>query len=269
MDLSSGNAKKILGLQNKTTVSQFDNFICETDGVVIGRGTLALETSLAEVIKIQKHTTKKCNELGKPVIISTQLLENMVNHNKPTTPEVTDITNAVLDGVDALLLSGETAYGHDPVRAFKVCANICIEAEKHLDYQGRCEHIKSIIGSNITISENTCYSAVTTVLSNHAKAIVCLTESGKTAQLISRFMPPCAIVALTNSQVTVRQMRIIRGVYPFYVTETQESELVDKIHNIIRKENFAQEGDDIVVVGGLMFNFSAGSTCSLKILKVK
>lgn len=269
MDLSSGNAKKFLGLQNKTTVSQFDKFICETDGVVIGRGTLALETSLADVIKIQKNTTKKCNELGKPVVISTQLLENMVLHNKPTTPEVTDITNAVLDGVDALLLSGETAYGHDPVRAFKVCANICIEAEKHLDYQGECEHIKKILGSNITITENTCYSAVTTVLSTNAKAIICLTESGKTAQIISRFMPPCAIVALTNNQVTERQMRIIRGVYPFYVTETQEIELIDRIHDIVRNDGFAQEGDNIVVVGGLMFNFSAGSTCSLKILKVK
>ncbi|OMJ91911.1 hypothetical protein SteCoe_5472 [Stentor coeruleus] len=269
MDLASSNIKKFLGLQNKGTVTQFEKLITETDGVVIGRGTLALETSLADVCRIQKKTVKRCNELGKPVIISTQLLESMVFHNTPTRSEVTDITNAVLDGTDALMLSGETAYGHDPVRAFNACARICIEAEKYLDCQGECERIKKLLGNNITITENTCYSAVTTVLSTHAKVIVCLTESGRTAQIISRFMPPCAIVSLTNSEVTERQMRIIRGVYPFFVKETQESELKDRIFEIVKTGNFAEVGDNIVVVGGLLYNFAAGHTCSLKILVVK
>jgi pyruvate kinase len=269
INLADPSAKKILGVQNKDSLEMFDQTIQGVDGVVIGRGTLALETSLADVCRVQKKIVKKCNELSKPVIISTQLLESMVYHNSPTRSEVTDVTNAVLDGADALLLSGETAYGHDPIRAFLACARICVEAERHLNYSDQCEKIKKILGKNITITENTCYSAVTTVLCTDAKVIVCLTESGRTAQIISRFMPPCAIVALTNSRRTERTMKIMRGVHPFFVTESDELELLMKIFDIVKREKFAVVGDNIVLVGGLLQNFAAGNTCTLKILTVR
>ena len=266
---SATNAKKFLGLQNKSSLSMFEDIINECDGVVIGRGTLALETSLADVCRIQKKVVHRCNELAKPVVISTQLLESMVLSNTPTRSEVTDITNAVLDGADALMLSGETAYGIDPVRAFNACARICIEAEKYLDYANQCENVKKALGKNITISENTCFSAVTTVISTNAKVIICLTELGRTPQILSRFMPPCIIVALTNSQRTYRQMRIIRGVSPFYVTEEDEGELLIRIFDIVKTNHFGSEGDNIVLIGGLLHNFAAGATCSLRILTVK
>ena len=269
LSLSSLSAKKILGVQNKSCLNMFEDVTNIIDAVVIGRGTLALETSLADVCRIQKQVVSKCNKLAKPVIISTQLLENMIFHSSPTRSEVTDITNAVLDGADALLLSGETAYGIHPVHAFNACAKICIEAEKFLNYTGQCEKIKKHLGSGITVTENTCFSAVTTVLSINAKAIVCLTESGRTAQIISRFMPPCVIVALTNSEMTCRQMRIIRGVYPFHVKEERESDLLEKIFEIVKNNKFAQEGDFIVIVGGISHNFEAGATCSMKILTAK
>ena len=269
VNLCCPNTTKILGLQNKETLEMFDSIVEDADGVIIGRGTLALETSLADVCRIQKKVVRKCNELAKPVIISTQLLESMVYNNIPARSEVTDITNAVLDGADALMLSGETAFGHDPIRAFLACHRICIEAEKFLNYTEQCEKIKKMLGNQITVTENTCYSAVTTVLSIGAKVIVCLTESGKTAQLISRFMPPCAIVALTNSRKTEKKMKIIRGVYPFYVTEQQESDLQDRIFRIVKSQKFAETGEFIVIAGGLLHNFDAGNTCSLKILTVK
>ena len=158
---------------------------------------------------------------------------------------------------------------HKPVHAFNACAKICIEAEKFLNYTGQCEKIKKHLGSGITVTENTCFSAVTTVLSINAKAIVCLTESGRTAQIISRFIPPCVIVALTNSEMTCRQMRIIRGVYPFHVKEERESDLLEKIFEIVKNNKFAQEGDFIVIVGGISHNFEAGATCSMKILTAK
>lgn len=269
VDLCSPGTTKILGVQNKETLEIFDSIVDGADGVIIGRGTLALETSLAEVCRVQKKVVKKCNELSKPVIISTQLLESMVYHNAPTRSEVTDITNAVLDGADALMLSGETAFGHDPIRAFSYCHRICIEAEKFLKYTEQCEKIKKMLGDQITVTENTCYSAVTTVLSTGAKVIVCLTESGRTAQIISRFMPPCAIVALTNSRKTERKMKIMRGVYPFYVTEQREIDLQDRIFSIVKTQRFADIGDFIVIAGGILHNFDAGNTCSLKILTVK
>lgn len=269
LSLSSSSAKKILGVQNNIALTMFEEAAKLTDGVLIGRGTLALETSLADVCKIQKKIVDRCNELAKPVIISTQLLENMVLHNSPARSEVTDITNAVLDGADALLLSAETAYGQHPVKALEACSSICIEAEKYLDHVGKFEKIKKMLGKNMNIVEITCFTAVTTVLSTNAKLIVCLTESGRTAQIISRFMPPCIIVALTNSQTTQRQMRIIRGVYPFYVAEEAESEILEKIYTLAKTNSFASQGDFIVLVGGVLTKFAVAATCSLKILIAK
>lgn len=269
LNLINPSIKKIFGLQNKKSVELFENLINRSDAVVVGRGTLALETSLADVCKTQKKVVKRCNELGKPVIISTQLLENMVINKQPTRSEVTDVTNAVLDGADALVLTGETAYGEDPVGALKFCIKICQEAEKFLKYSEQCRKIKKIIGKNITITENTCYSAVTTVLSINAKAIVCLTESGSTAQIISRFLPPCPIVALTNSQKTERHMKVIRGVFPFYVQELNEENLLQTIYHLIKHNNFGQTDDHVVLVGGLSFSFEGGNTCSMRIVRVR
>lgn len=268
LNLISPNTKKIFGLQNKNSFDLFENILNRSDGVVVGRGTLALETSLADVCRIQKKVVKKCNELNKPVIISTQLLENMVINKFPTRSEVTDVTNAVLDGADALLLTGETAYGTDPVGSLKYCIRICQEAEKHLKYSDQCRIIKKILGKNLSVTENTCYSAVTTVLSINAKAIVCLTESGSTAQVISRFMPPCAIIALTNCQKTERQLKLVRGVFPFFVSEVTEEDLLQRINFVIKTHKFALIDDYFVLVGGINCNFEAGNTCSMRILRV-
>jgi pyruvate kinase len=269
IQLAPVKSKRIFCVQNKVGLTLFDECVQDCNAVILGRGTLALETSLAEVCRAQKEIVRVCNDLCKPVIVSTQLLESMVVNAAPTRSEVTDITNAVLDGADALLLTGETAYGVDPVRAFRACAQICVEAERFLNYDSRCEAVKQSLGKNITISENTCYAAVISVLALRARVIVCLTETGRTAQIISRFLPPCSIVALTDSQLTARQLRIVRGVHPFYVEEKGEEEIIQRIFGIVKEEKFAKEGELIVLVSGLCSVIDSGHSCSLKILTVK
>jgi len=254
--------KRFVGIQNKNSVDIMEEIITEGDGVVVGRGMLALETSLPQVFRIQKTIVKRCNELAKPVVISTQLLESMVSNSRPSRSEVTDITNAVLDGCDALILTGETAYGENPVRALEACSKICIEAERYLDYQKHLDYILRTLGSNISVAENICYCAVRSVLSLKAALIVCTTESGKTAQIISRFLPPCPILALTNSQRVLRQLKIVRGVFPSFLENP--SEVLQRTFEIAGE--FAVSGDILVFVGGSHNEFCQGKTCSFKIL---
>ncbi|CAG9320328.1 unnamed protein product [Blepharisma stoltei] len=261
------NIKKYIGIQNKDSADLKESLIRSADGIVIGRGMLALETSLAEVCRMQKEIIKLCNELGKPVVISTQLLESMVHKHTPSSSEVTDITNAVLDGCDALLLTGETAYGDNPVAALQACSRICLEAERFLDYQSQCESILSTIRENITVAENICYCAVRSILTLNGKLIVCLTQSGYTAQLISRFMPPCMILALTDSMKTLHSLRIVRGVYPVFIKNYQ-GPLIGQAMEIIKQTGLGKVGDVVAYLGSFEDHFEAGATSSLKIITI-
>ncbi|CAG9325760.1 pyk [Blepharisma stoltei] len=253
------NVKKFIGIQNSCAAQNSEALIQACDGVMIGRGMLALETSLADVCTIQKEIVKRCNELSKPVIISTQLLETMVHQKHPSSAEVTDISNAILDGCDALLLTGETAYGDHPVLALQTCEQICLEAEKYLDYNFQCEKILETIQSSITIAENVCYCAVRSVLALKGKIIICQTRSGRTAQQISRFMPPCLILALTNSPKTTRFLKAVRGVYPSMVEDPQKP-LIEIAIDKAKEVNLVERGDTVVYVGGTRDTFDTETT---------
>lgn len=213
------NAKKFVGIQSKEASDIYPDLLRMADGIVIGRGSLALETSLAHVCQLQKDITLEANSCGKPVIISTQILESMVYSARPGVTEALDVTNAVIDGCDGFVLTAETAYGLNPVRAVQACVSLCLEAEAVIDYER--ENEKMLRGmSSMSIIENICYCAVRSVLSIQAHLIACITNSGATALMISHFRPPCPILAITNRQKTVRQLRIIRGVFPAYCDET-------------------------------------------------
>lgn len=267
MILNLPNVKRFIGIQNKDSADIKEDLIEAFDGIVIGRGMLALETSLAEVCRIQKEIIKLCNELGKPVIISTQLLESMIHDRYPSSSEVTDITNAVLDGCDCLLLTGETAFGDNPVAALQACSEICLEAEKYLDYTGQCELIFNKLLNNISVTENVCYCAVRAIQALNGKLIVCVTKSGYTAELISRFMPRCTILALTNSMKTLHMLKIVRGVYPAIVTE-YGGLLVTQATEIIKSTGLAKIGDIVAYVGAFEDEFLEGSTSALRIITI-
>lgn len=263
------NAKKIVGIQSKEASDIYPELLRMADGIVIGRGSLALETSLAHVCQLQKDITLEANSVGKPVIISTQILESMVFSDRPGVTEVMDVTNAVIDGCDALILTAETAYGLNPVRAVQACVQLCLEAEAAIDYE-RENEIRLRGMSSMSIIENICYCAVRSVLSIHANLIACITTSGATATMISHFRPPCPILAITNRQKTVRQMRIIRGVYPAYCDETARLDiaLVNVAMEMAKREGLAKSGDVFVYVSGGHDSFQSGDTSSLRISKV-
>jgi len=258
------NVKRFVGIQTKESANSCEEFIDVSDGCSIGRGVLGLETSLPNVCKIQKYVTKVCNEKGKPVMVSTQVLESMVFKTKPSRAEVTGVFNVVYDGIDSILLTGETAYGKHPELAVRACASICMEAEKHIPYEEVSENILKNIQAPISIPENICYCAVRSVLSIKAKLIVCITKTGKTAQLISRFKPPCMILAITNSTKALKYMRIIRGVYPACLEEAKLTESF-KEHSmkVALEKELVQSGDKVIYVGGGHDSFIEGDTSSL------
>lgn len=269
LKFSVPNAKKFVGIQSKEASDIYADLLRMADGIVIGRGSLALETSLAHVCQLQKDITMEANSCGKPVIISTQILESMVHSATPGVTEVMDVTNAVIDGCDGLILTAETAYGLNPVRAVRACVQLCLEAESVIDYER--ENEKMLRGmSSMSIIENICYCAVRSVLSIQAHLIACISTSGATALMISHFRPPCPILAITNKQKTVRQLRITRGVFPAYYDETARLDiaLVNVAMEIAVRDGLASSGDVFVYVSGGNHSFQYGDTSSLRICKV-
>jgi pyruvate kinase len=264
---SSSEYRSFAGLQNKESVAASGELVDITDGCVIGRGMMALETSLAEVCKVQKDLTKLCNQLAKPMVISTQLLESMCINTVPKGSEVNDITNAILDGADALLLSGETAFGRHPVRALEVCTSICLEVERSQEYARISALAIEDSAASLNFAEDICYCAVQSVLSLGAVLIICITQRGISAQVLSKFKPPCPILALTDNPQTQRYLRIIRGVVPTLMQDLTSDFLAISLMRA-KELRLAQAGDLVVYIGGGSDSFATGDTCTLRITQV-
>lgn len=260
------STKRLVGIQTKESTIISDQLISCSDGVVLGRGNLALETSVSEAIRLQKKIVKLCNEHNKPVVLSTQMLDSMVLRTRPTRTEVVDITNSIYDGVDAVLLTSETAHGVNPALAVATCHNICFEAEKYINYAEECENVMKNMKSPISVSENICYCAVRSVLNLGLKLIICMTHSGYTPQLISKFKPPCGILALSDSIRTVRSLKLVRGVFPYLTPshDTTES-FIEYSLDLCKSLNLLSSGDMAVFVSGGNDWFQAGDTCSFRV----
>ena len=205
------------------------------------------------------------NAKGKPVFISTQVLESMVVNDKPSRAEVVDSYCAVTDGVDALMLTGETAYGKYPELAVNALHRICVEAEQHIDYKEQREMVYRGFPTPIQVSTGICYFAADAVEKIEATLIICLTKSGKTARMISMFKPSCMIMALTNNIKTLKFLRIIRGVYPVLINDQVEN--VEKKAIQLGIENqLIMHGQIAIFVGSSKDSFTEGGTCSLRIV---
>lgn len=269
---NSGTVNKIVGIQRVEGAENAEELVSVADGVLIGRGMLALESSLEEVCRLQKDIVAKCRRLGKPVIISTHLLMSMIINKSPTRSEVTDITQAVYDGCDALLFSGETAYGHHPVDVIETCHKICIEAEAAIDYNIECALAFETAKRPFTVQENLSHCAVLSAIDLRAKLIV-VTASGKEALRVARFRPACPILAVTDKSAVARMLSIVRGVH----ATTVPSESIDNclqwyaLHRSIiyaKAQGFVCTGDTLIYLGGVTTAFSEGSPYTLMITVV-
>ena len=230
-------------------VENIDEIIEVADGIMVARWDLGVEIPTYQVPHAQKMIIEKCNLAYKPVITATQMLDSMIRNPRPTRAEVTDVANAIYDGTDAIMLSGETAVGKYPVEAVRMMAQIAEHTEAYVDEQRFIQHRKMAEQSGI--SSAVCIAAVRTARNVHADAIVVPTDSGQTARLISNFRPKTPIFAVSPNDWAMRRMMVYWGITP--VRGNPESTSGDIIKHSIaacRKAGFIKKKDLVVVTAG-------------------
>lgn len=242
------NIKIISKIENQEGLMNFDEICRETDGIMVARGDLGMEIPPEKVFFAQKMMIAKCNLWGKPVVTATQMLESMTGLPRPTRAEASDVANAVLDGTDCVMLSGETASGKFPLEAVNIMRRICEEAEERIDYpslflsirQGTLNHFGAVDGTEAMAS-----SAVKSAVDLQASVIIALTETGTSARLIAKYRPPCPVIAFSQSEMAVRQLLCVRGVIPVLTDSFDDTDLV------IKKALAKAKVDGIVKTGDL------------------
>lgn len=240
----------IAKIENSEGIDNIDEIIRCADGIMVARGDLGVEIPAEEVPYLQKMLIQKCNSNYKPVITATQMLDSMMRNPRPTRAEVTDVANAVYDGTDAVMLSGETAQGKYPLEALQMMVHIIENTEEHLDYEtllGKAQaHRKKGISSAIG------YSSVATAASLNAKCIVTPTVSGATARVVSKFRPKAPIIGVSPSALTLRKMQLYRGVYPIKSIQLETTEdICEEAINLVSTKQIVEPGDIVVLTAGI------------------
>jgi len=248
--------KIISKIENEEGLKNF-TAICEaSDGIMVARGDLGMEIPPEKVFVAQKMMISVCNTLGKPVVTATQMLESMVGLPRPTRAEASDVANAVLDGTDCVMLSGETANGAFPVNAVSIMRRICEKAEAALEFNSTFLNIRqnvlNIKDGIVTGVEAMASSAVETSIDTQAKLIICLTVGCSTAQVIAKYRPRCPIIAMSTCARSVRQLLCVRGVVPVAVDSFDDvkSDPIMQAMFWAKLHGLAEVGDLVVVVHG-------------------
>ncbi len=257
----------IAKIERREALDNLDEILKVADGAMVARGDLGIEIPIQRGPIVQKEIIQKCNRLGKPVIVATQMLESMVNAPRPTRAEVTDVANAIFDGADALMLSEETAVGSYPVEAVSMMSQIALEAETALPY----EEILTNKGKDLQpqTDDAISYAACHTAHQLGAAAIIAFTSSGSTARRVAKYRPKVPILAITPSQVTQRQLSLSWGVRAFQIPEPSKiAMLFARGARVAKRTGLAQDGDLVVITGGVPIGVS-GSTNLLKVERVK
>ena len=252
----------IAKIENREGVDNLDAIIAASDGVMVARGDLGVEIPAHEVPILQKKMIKATIRQGKPVITATQMLDSMIRNPRPTRAEVSDVANAVIDGTSCVMLSGETASGKYPVEALQTMVDTVTAAEGAIDYWGRFRERKTMPES--TINDAITHTCCLTAMDLEANAILTATNSGHTARMISRYRPPCPIVAMCQTEKVRRQLAISWGVKPC-LSGTVDS--TDRLFSLCvecaRKEGMVKPGDTVVITAGVPIGKS-GSTNLIK-----
>lgn len=211
--------KIIVKIENQQGVNNFAEILKVTDGVMVARGDLGIEIPAPEVLAVQKKLIAMSNLAGKPVICATQMLESMTYNPRPTRAEVSDVGNAILDGADCVMLSGETAKGNYPINAVTTMAETAVIAEQAIAYLPNYDDIRNCTPKPTSTTETVAASSVAAVFEQKAKAIIVLSTSGNTARLVSKYRPNCPIILVTRDPRTARSCHLNRGVFPFVFNE--------------------------------------------------
>ena len=258
----------IAKIENAEGIKNIDEIIRCADGIMVARGDLGVEIPAEEVPYLQKMMIQKCNDNYKPVITATQMLDSMIRNPRPTRAEVTDVANAVYDGTDAVMLSGETAQGKYPVEALQMMVHIVENTEEHLDYETllkkaeehRMKSTSSALG----------HATVTTANNLGAKCIITPSVSGATARVVSKFKPRTEIIGVTPNEATLRRMQIYWGVRPLKSIEVSTTEdICNGAIELICAKQIAESGDIIVLTAGIPSpNVQAQKTSVSNIMRI-
>ena len=244
--------KIISKIENQEGVDNLDEIIEVSDGIMVARGDLGVEIPTEEIPVVQKLMIKKCNEAGKPVITATQMLDSMMRNPRPTRAEVTDVANAIYDGTDAIMLSGETAAGKYPVEAVKTMATIAKRAEETI------RNKKGQVNRSNNVTDAISYATCATARDLEARAILSATASGHTARMVSKFRPDCPIVATTNNEGVRRQLSLTWGVHPVMTQDCQNTDqIIESSIEAAKAANYLNTNDLVVITAG------AGGTTNL------
>ena len=244
----------IAKIENAEGIKNIDEIIRIADGIMVARGDMGVEIPAEEVPHIQKEIIKKCNAAYKPVITATQMLDSMIRNPRPTRAEVTDVANAIYDGTDVVMLSGESANGKYPLEAVKMMAKIAETTENNIASRN-AEYAN--LHSKRSISSAVVNAAVQTAENLGAKAIVCPTISGFTARLTSKLKPSVEIIGCTPYENVMRKMQIYYGVRPLKsAVEKSTDNIIDHALEVAIATNYLNDGDVAIVSAGIATNSS-------------
>lgn len=256
------NIAIIAKIENHEGVEKIDEILKVASGIMVARGDLGVDLPPEEVPLIQKKIIEKCNRAGKPVITATQMLESMINNPRPTRAEAADVANAILDGTDAVMLSGETAAGKYPVEAVKTMARIAARAEEALTYLRTYPPEKD---GTKTVTDAISHAVCTAAAELKAAAIITSTKSGYTARMVSKYRPRAPIIAVTPSMEVVRRLALVWGVQPLLVKETSGTdEMIAAAIKVALSAGFIKAGDLVVITAGVPVGVP-GTTNLLKV----
>ena len=261
----NGHMEILPKIENLEGVKNFDAILEVSDGIMVARGDLGVEVPAEDVPLIQKEIIRKCNAAGKPVIVATQMLDSMERNPRPTRAEVSDVGNAILDGTDAIMLSGETASGDYPVEAVATMNRIAQRMESSLEYKEL--YVERGLQHMESRTRAIAHATVQMAYELDAPAIITPTESGYTTKVVSKYRPKAAIVAYTPSEKVLRQLNLRWGVYP--VLGTQWSDVDEMISNATAaavKEDLVQRGDLTIITSGV--KAGKGNSSSVRVYNI-
>ncbi len=260
LDQNGGQDIKIIAkIENQEGLDNFEEILDAADGIMVARGDLGVEIPAQEVIFAQKKIIKLCNESGKIVITATQMLDSMIKNPRPTRAEAGDVANAILDGSDAVMLSGESAKGSYPLEAVQTMAAICLRTDGEIRAK-----LPRYAGGELSVTDAVCQSAVEASENLRSPLVIVATEHGNSARSIRKFFPHANILALTPHLKTARQLCLVRGVLPKLVNRISST---DEFFNLGKKlaleTGLANKGDHIIMVSGALVPSGTTNTFSV------
>ncbi|MDC0232324.1 pyruvate kinase [Pelagibacteraceae bacterium] len=263
-----GKALIMAKIEKPSAVKNIDEIIKVADGIMIARGDLGVEMPTEKVPIVQKNIIKRCRHFGKPVVVATQMLESMISNLVPTRAEASDVANAIYDGTDAVMLSGESAVGDFPIESVSTMNNIIENVEN--DKNNFNLSVESIVSDRKVDNTDAITNAAYSIANNAgAKAIITFSVSGKTTMRMARERAPVQIIGLSPNINTARKMQIIWGVNSCYSTKdaANTTEMVNIACSLVKNKNLVKADDNVIITAGVPFG-NAGSTNLLRIARI-